>query len=39
VLPALLPVLGWSGGFAVLGIGPLLGAWVMLRLRPMMRAG
>jgi sugar phosphate permease len=39
VLPALLPVLGWSGGFAVLGIGPLLGAWAMLRLRPMMRPG
>ncbi len=38
VLPALLPVLGWSAGFALLGIGPLLGAWAMLRLRPMMLA-
>ena len=37
VLPALLPSLGWHWGFAVLGIGPLLGAWAMLRLRPLMR--
>ena len=39
VLPLLLPVLGWHWGFAVLGIGPLLGAWAMLRLRALMRAG
>ncbi len=37
-LPALLPVLGWHWGFAALGIGPLLGACAMLRLRPLMRA-
>jgi MFS family permease len=37
VLPALLPWLGWGGGFAVLGIGPLLGAWAMLRLRALLR--
>jgi MFS family permease len=39
VLPALLPALGWTWGFAVLGIGPLLGAWAMLRLRPRMTSG
>ncbi len=33
VLPALLPWLGWTWGFAVLAAGPLLGAWAMLRLR------
>lgn len=38
VLPALLPVLGWHWGFAVLGIGPLLGAWAMLRLRALLAA-
>jgi MFS family permease len=37
VLPALLPTLGWTWGFAVLGLGPLLGAWAMLRLRAEMR--
>lgn len=39
VLPLLLPVLGWRWGFAVLGIGPLLGAAAMLRLRARMREG
>jgi hypothetical protein len=39
VLPALLPWLGWHWGFASLGLGPLLGAWAMLRLRAMLRAG
>ena len=39
VLPALLPALGWHWGFAVLGIGPLLGAWAMLRLRAELRSG
>jgi len=38
VLPALLPWLGWQGGFALLGLGPLLGAWAMLRLRPLLSA-
>jgi hypothetical protein len=38
LLPLLQGALGWHWGFAVLGIGPLLGAWAMLRLRALQRA-
>ncbi|HYZ32570.1 MAG TPA: MFS transporter [Crenalkalicoccus sp.] len=38
VLPAALPLLGWEWGFALLGLGPLLGAAAMLRLRGLLRA-
>ncbi|MBS7792724.1 MFS transporter [Roseococcus sp. SDR] len=30
------PALGWAGAFAILGIGPLLGAVAMLRLAPLL---
>jgi len=30
------PVLGWGGAFAILGIGPLIGAFAMLRLAPLL---
>lgn len=36
LLPAVEPALGWEWLFAVLAIGPFLGAWAMLRLRAML---
>ncbi len=30
------PTLGWGGAFAILGIGPLVGAFAMLRLAPLL---
>lgn len=30
------PALGWGGAFAILGIGPLIGAFAMLRLAPLL---
>jgi hypothetical protein len=35
----LVPMIGWGGAFAVLGLGPWLGAWAMLRLGASLRKG
>jgi len=35
-LPRAMEILGMSAGFALLGIGPLLGAWAMWRLAPLL---
>jgi MFS family permease len=36
IVPAAVGLIGWEWGFAVLAPGPLLGAWAMWRLRPML---
>jgi MFS family permease len=36
IVPAAVGLLGWEWGFAVLAPGPLLGAWAMWRLRPLL---
>ena len=36
LMPAAVATLGWEWAFAVLAPGPLLGAWAMWRLRPLM---
>jgi hypothetical protein len=38
LVPAAVGWLGWDWGFAVLAPGPLLGAWAMWRLRPLLAA-
>jgi hypothetical protein len=30
------PAIGWGGAFAILGLGPLVGAFAMLRLAPLL---
>jgi dipeptide/tripeptide permease len=37
-VPALADRVGWQGAFAVLALGPALGAMAMLRLRPILHA-
>ena len=36
LMPAAVATLGWEWAFAVLAPGPLLGAWAMWRLRPLL---
>jgi MFS family permease len=36
IVPAAVGLLGWEWGFAILAPGPLLGAWAMWRLRPLL---
>jgi MFS family permease len=36
IVPAAVALVGWEWGFAVLAPGPLLGAWAMWRLRPLL---
>jgi MFS family permease len=38
IVPAAVGLLGWEWAFAVLAPGPLLGAWAMWRLRPILAA-